>query len=398
MRKNILLCLLFLVTITLLTGCGAHGRLYGKSKVLDYVRKEVPQEEYTFEGAEKVPGADVSTEIYTFRSKERDLEFVVKNTRASVIMDSALYGRTIIPQYVEAVHELYRDDAVSLLSSSGLRIDGKRIYIETYEDLVSLAVYFTAADDIYKEELDYNSEEWLMDNPLEKYNLFKIRQNDDGTDDVKVNFGGIAINGTWDTEKLLDYVSFCYVSAIKEGRLEDTNIPDRYSDVAHISTIHNIYLNGVNISETAHTAAKKKKLNNNSDGMYTSGYCYKLEDYVIPLNVGLTDEKYAPQMIEEIFDTLDIDYNIKYGKGAVSWKSGDEKWEIRASEKDNDIQSFVIRKNGKVMDIPYITCGEWTSPISGTYIVGIRAKDFASIFNLEMQVDELGDCIRFERK
>lgn len=393
MKKFLFLCLTVFVAATMLTGCGKQGRLYGKSKVLDYMQEKVPQEKYSLKSVEKVPDADVSTEIYTFQSKERDLEFVAKNTRNAVFSDAGVYGKAIVPQYVEAVHELYQEDIEYILERSDLTIDGRRIYVESYKDLVRLAGYMAAADDVYKAELDYNSGDWLIDNPYEEYNLFVAR-----SDSINVSFGSVAINGTWDIDKLLDYVSFCYASAIKEGRLEPEVLPQKYSDVAHISTLHHIYLNGEDISEKAHATAKKKKLNNNSEGMYTSGYCYKLEDYIVPLNVGLTDDQYAPQMMEEVFELLGADYDIEYGRGVVSWEYNGDKWEIKAHDTDNEIQSFVLKKNGKKVDIPYVICGEWTSPISGTYVVGIRATDFADIFDLKMQVDEYGDCIKFEEK
>ena len=396
MRRRVLLFLLLTLVITTQTGCGAQGKLYGQSKVLEYMENAVPQEEYTFESMEKVDDTDVPMEIYHFRSKERDLEFVAKNTRTSIFDNAAVYRKTIVSEYVEGVHELYRDDAESILDDSGLTIDDDKIYIESYDDLVDLADYFVDADDLYKNELDYNSEEWLIENPLEKYSLYKLKQNNKSKAG-KVYFGSIAVNGTWDKENLLDYVSFCYASAIKEEKIEDETLPDQYIDQAHISTLHNIYLNEENISEAAHSTAKKKNLNNNSQENYYSGYSYKLGDYIVPLNVGVTDENYAPQIMEEIFENLDIDYDIEYGNGVVSWEDDGDKWKIEASETDNEIQSVIIKKNGKTKDIPYILCGEWTSPVNCTYIVGIRATDFADIFDLEMQVDELDDSISFEK-
>lgn len=166
MRKSVILLLLLTVAVTMLTGCSAHGRLYGKSKVLNYMEKSVPREEFTFESKEKVDDADVSTEIYHFRSKERDLEFTAINTRSSIFTDAAIYQRTIIPKYIEGVHELYREDTESILNNSGLKIDNNRIYIDSYENLVCLAEYFAAADDVYKKELNYNSEDWMIENPL----------------------------------------------------------------------------------------------------------------------------------------------------------------------------------------------------------------------------------------
>ena len=37
MRKSIFLSVMVFVAVTMLTGCGAQGRLYGKSKVLEYI-------------------------------------------------------------------------------------------------------------------------------------------------------------------------------------------------------------------------------------------------------------------------------------------------------------------------------------------------------------------------
>lgn len=101
-------------------------------------------------------------------------------------------------------------------------------------------------------------------------------------------------------------------------------------------------------------------------------------------------------MLEEVFDILGVDYDIEYDRGVVSWEYNNEKWEIKARENDNEIISFVVKKDGKEVDIPYVINEDWTSPITGTYLVGIRATDFAEIFDLKMQVDEFGDCIMFE--
>lgn len=84
----------------------------------------------------------------------------------------------------------------------------------------------------------------------------------------------------------------------------------------------NIYYFIFDISGEENTKSAKNTIlvSDSSDSMYYSGYCYKLGDYIVPLNVALTDDKYAPQMMEEVFELLDADYDIEYGRGTVSWK------------------------------------------------------------------------------
>ncbi len=93
----ILICLFALT----LTGCSAKGKLYKKSFVLRKVSENVPSEKYKFDHIEPIPDADVSTEIYHFRSKERDMEFTAVNTRAPAFFESGLYGKTLTIKYAE---------------------------------------------------------------------------------------------------------------------------------------------------------------------------------------------------------------------------------------------------------------------------------------------------------
>ena len=397
MRKHIFL---LIATIMLLSccGCGApDGSLYSKSKVLERVRDKVPSENFTLDFIEPVPDSKVSTEIYHFKSSDRDFEFTATNTRTNMLFEDAVYGKTVIVNYADAVHNLYIDDITNTINNSGLSTDGSRIRIDNYMDLdlVSSALY--EADSYYSLEKAYNSEDWMEMNPATIFSIDKTYKTDDGQYKAE-NFCSIKIHGSWTKDSLYDYLCYKYASSIKEGLINDDSVPTGILEKGHISSLKKFYVNDIDIVSTCYENAFQNRLKNNQESAYWPGYCYLLNDYVIPINVGITDDDYAPKIFEEVMSILNLDYEIKYKSGVTTWKSGGSSWKMTATNNDYGITSFSLSKDSKDYPISCVDYRDFTSPVQGTYWVGITATDFADIFDLDMKIDEENSSIYFYSK
>lgn len=396
MKKRMAIIVILIFTL-LLAGCGSpKGALYKKSKVKKIVREVVPSERYELIRVEPVKDAEATTEVYTFRSKQRNFEFTADNTRRHVFFD--MYGKYVQVNYADEVKALYNDEVISILEDTGLRYEKSRIYADTFNDFKTIAEAVGKANECYSEELNYNTAKWMKDNPVTRVSIeINLPENDSVHKSEKIC--GFAIDGSLDYQTAYDYLCFMHASNLKEGAYQDETAPKDILELGHVGTLKNIYINSVNLSETAYEDARINGLYNNTQSMYYSGYCYALGDYVICLNAGLLDEKYAPQNMEEILGMLTFDYEVLYKKGEINWEYLDSKWEIMATTGDDGyVDSFKVFRDGKDLEIPYVKCGDWTSPVSGTYVVGIRVSDFADIFNLDYTIDELAGEIYFTEK
>ena len=366
------------VVATLFTGCGeAKGKLYSKSQVKGHVQEEVPSEKYSLESVESMDDSSVSLEIYTFKSKERDLEFKVENTRTIVTYYTQLYGRVVHVFYADAVHELYQDSVDQIWANSQIKPDGNKVIISSFDDIKNLSIVLAKLNDCYRQELKYNTQEWLTDNPLADY---AIRMDSTVEGWNQVSICEVEIDGSLDEKALYDYLTFSYASRVKEGVIEDETLTDDIVNKGHVSRIKSIMLADVNLSELSYQKAYDKHMINNTNEVYESGYCYALGDYVFPINV-LCDEEYAPRMFEELLQ--------KTGTYA----------DLQASvvkNKEDEIESFEFIKGGKKISIDYVTCEDWTSPISATYVVGVRVSDLAELLGLSVTVNEEDGYVRFD--
>lgn len=397
--NRIAILLLLIICAVSMVGCGQKkGKLFKKKYVLKRVAENVPDEKYKFSRIEKVKDAEVSTEIYYFESKERDFEFTAVNTRQPIMYESGLYGKSLRVQYADDVHNLYTDDIESAIRKADYDFTHNRFVIRSFGELAAIAKVISEADDYYKEELQYNSKEWMMENPAYSCKIYLKQQNEEGKES-SYSVGGVNIDGSWDYDKLYDYLCFKYASCVKKGDFADDSVPEKVMQKAHVPVLRNVYINSVNVSETAYENAKANHLINNTESCYYSTYCYALNDYIIQLDAAMLKDDYAPKHMEEILSLLTFDYEIEYGKGKITWEYNDAKWMIEGKNKKNgDLNSFKIYKDGKDLNIPFVVYGDWTASLTGTYIAGIRATDFAEIFNLDMEVDEENECIKFTER
>ena len=398
--KKILTTVLLTLLLFTLSGCGsAKGSLYKKSYVLNRVAKTVPSEKYVFDRIEPVPDKDVSTEIYYFKSSERDLEFRAINTRAPAFFESGLYAKYLNIKYVDDVHKLYEDSINRALDSSGCDLTYNRFCFDSFKDLEKIAKAILRADDIYKAELNYNTAEWLEKNPVAKcrYSVTEILENGK---ESHVDVGGIYINGTWDYNKLYDYMCYEYASSILREKIkDDPTVPEHVRKMAHVLSLKHVYINGVEVSQTGYQNTKLQGAYNNSESSYYADYCYKLGDYIIPYNTAVVPQECGPLATEEYLDVLAPGYDVEYKKGIYEWDYNGSHFKSFATTGDDDyVNSFIITKDGKDMQIPYVKCSEWTSPVHGVYVVGIPVHDFAKLFDLSLEIDEENESIYFTER
>lgn len=393
--KRLLTTILICLFALSLVGCGPNGKLYKKSYVLKRVSNTVPSEKYKFARKESVPDASASTEIYYFESLERDLQFRAINTRLPAFFESGLYTKNIQVKYADDVHSLYENDLYQILENYGYSTERNRFYIYSFNDLKRVAEGITKADDIYKNELNYNSSEWLYNNPAMRCHITLKKENQNGKED-NYEIGGIYINGTWNYKMLYDYICYKYASCILDGKFEDETVPDKVMKSAHATTLQHVYINDIEVSKIAYEKSKENGTYNNSESSYYANYCYKLGDYVIPYNPATVGTDCGPNPVEGYLDILAPGYEVEYRKGKISWDYNGSHFESFAKEgKNGYINEFIIYKDDQDINIPYVICGEWTSPVGGVYMVGITVKDFANLFDMTVEIDEENGCLYF---
>ena len=394
MKRIFATILLCIFTLSLI-GCGAKGKLFNKSFVLKKVAETVPSEKYKFTGKEPVADANASTEIYYFQSLDRDLQFRAINTRVPAFFESGLYAKSLQIKYADDVHKSYENDLNRTLKGYGYSTDRIRFYIHSFNDLKRVAEGIAKADDIYKDELNYNSAQWLINNPAMRCLITMKKENEDGKEENH-EVGGIYINGTWNYKMLYDYICYKYASCIMDGKFEDETVPSEVMKTAHVTTLGHVYINGIEVSKTAYEKSKENGTYNNSESSYYANYCYKLKDYVIPYNPATVGNDCGPNPVEGYLDILAPGYEVDYHKGKIRWDYNGAHFESKAKEnKEGYINEFTVYKDGQNINIPYVTCGEWTSPVGGLYMVGITAHDFANLFNMTVEIDEENGCLYF---
>ena len=396
MKKSYFIILILLIALSL-TGCGSKkGELYKKRVVLKRVARVVPSENYKLDRIEPVQDSDVSKEIYYFKSKDRDLEFRAINTRQPVLYESGLYGKALKVLYAEDVHELYKDRIEGELMLGGYDFKHHRFCINSFNELKKVSDTIVAADNIYKQETKYNTPEWMVENPAHKCTVSLMHINENGKE-VGSSIGGAHIDGTWDSKKLYDYLCYRYASCIKKGDFSDDSVPRSVLDMAHIQTLKHVYLNGIEISKTGYDDAKSEGVYNNSESSYCAEYCYAMNDYIIEFNTAIVPKDCGPHVTEEYLSILAPGYDVKYNDGLYKWDyNGSEYVATTTPGKKSDyVGSFSITKDGQNLELPYIKCSEWTSPVHGLYVVGLTVHDFAKLFNLSVEIDEDSESLYF---
>lgn len=243
-------------------------------------------------GKEPVPDAHASTEIYYFKSLDHDFQFRAINTRIPAFFESGLYAKSLQFKYADDVHELYKNDLNRVLEGYGFSTEHIRFYIHSFNDLKRVAEGIAEADDIYKRELNYNSAEWLVNNPAMRCLITLKKENENGKED-NYEIGGIFINGTWNYKMLYDYICYKYASCILDGKFEDETVPLEVMKTAHVTQLEHVYINDIEVSRTGYERSKENGTYNNLESSYYANYCYKLNDYVVHFNPATVGSDFA---------------------------------------------------------------------------------------------------------
>lgn len=83
-------------------------------------------------------------------------------------------------------------------------------------------------------------------------------------------------------------------------------------------------------------------------------------------------------------------------KGEIEWNTGTNTVTIHAKKDvDGSLSFFAIYKNGDVLDIPYTTNTDEQSVVHCTYLAGISVDDFADLFDVTYEIDEIAGEVRF---
>lgn len=402
--KGLCMVLLFSLMVLPLMACtDIDGDLASEKDVLQKVKEEVPSEKYEYVKVEHFTDKSPKEDIYYFKSKDRELEFQVLSTLHSFGIDGATlgYDEYIYVKYAEAVHELYMDRVNQVFEELSVDKRGNYCY-QSYDDLKDIAEKLVKADQIYKEELQYNSAEWIADNPVCTIWFAYQWIDENGQQDSFKTFS-VSLDGTISYDEVYDWITYEHMKNLSENRISDNTIPEDQMSRVHKERLNYIYFGMTNVSEEAYEDANARNLTNNSRGngndFYASYYYYPLDTYLILINTGITDENYAPQLMEHYTKALGYDCEVKYGKGQISWEMNGSKWEIRAKQNsDHAITEFDFYKDGTPQHVKYFTSNDSGSHVNCTYLVGITVEDFAKIFDLKWQCEEDYDTLSFQKK
>lgn len=405
MKKKIAGVLL-IVILLVLTGCvTADGKVYGTREVLRYVN-DICREEYELLGRELIEKKPDNMEYY-FCTKERGLEFKANSYLSPIWIDAtetSFYDKKISCDYVSVVHDLYYEEAETIIEKSPLCVPGDmysfRMYILSFSDIDRIVDTILAADEIYQQELAYNSKEFLEKYPLMSVHLVWNRnQKEAQTQDTWVNVADIDINGQNDREELSERLAEAYVQGCVDGEIENMDgIPDQYLDAAHVSYLNTIRLNGEEmLYDCDDNPAASFSLS--TENYKYSWYNDALGSYMMVTDIGMYwDNMSYPLIVREYVHALDGTYDTqRNGNKCIStWTIGADTWVMKGSY-DDDIQSLTVEKNGKRLEIDYITCEE-DHNVGATFCVGVTVEDFCELFDLDYEVDEAAGEIRFSRE
>lgn len=189
-----------IVIMSLLTGCKSkYGSVPSQSEVMAEVERTCINESYTYEGKETDSGRPKKV-TYTFVTEGRGLEFhgistlVHPRVLGNVV---AYYEGAVSCDYAKAVANLYHDDIVKIFSQVDYFNSKERTFdVDINCNVDEIVDIICQAQDVYAAELEYNSQDWLIENPAFRLHVV-VRGGSKGN---VVYYA--PINGVKDREKL----------------------------------------------------------------------------------------------------------------------------------------------------------------------------------------------------
>ncbi len=393
-----------------LTGClDKDSEIYGQQEVLEYV-DTICEEPYHLVGSELVEESPDNME-YSFETDNRELTFQANSYLSPIYIDATqtgFYNREISCNYVNVVHDLYRDELQQVLRADSHYLEEYGwIYLLSFADIDRVIDTIMAADRVYRQELAYNSEEFLAEYPLSSVHLVWQRSDEEAWEHKTwVNITDVGINGQHDRDELYDRLANVYAQLCVDGEIEKSgDVPEQYLADKHVSLLTTIEVNG------------EEMLYDDNDnpygpyGLTTDDYKYcwyseEQESYMMVMDIGLVSDGMSfPLIIREYVRALGGTYQAaeeesKEGSKEEediyrsSWAIGENTWTMEAEFADNVILNLAIEKNGVPLDIPYVTSEE-DYQVSATFCVGVTVENFCQLFDLRYTVDENAGVVRF---
>lgn len=398
---NLTVILVFTVMAVMITGgcSGIDGDIPEKSEVINKVKETAVNEKFELVSVESYSDERPKKDIYYFKSSERNMTFQAESTLEPCNLDGGTlyYAPVINVKYAEGVHELYLDRINKVLDKIPKDEDGVYFY-KSYNDLKNIAHILTEANEIYKEELKYNSAKWLEDNPVTRADIRFEWENEKGQNEWRVILNEL-IDGSKSYNEIFDLIAFKHTNYIMENNLKDDTIPQEQLSKYHKNYLKDVYVNKVNVSAKGLASDKAEHLVNCTERNYGCYYYYPWKTYIIRINLGLTNEKCAPKLMEHYTEALNIPCEVKYDKGKIRWENGADEWTLEADcDEKNDANTVIFYKNGAKQEIRYLKPADKNAGVGASYLIGLPIDDFAKLFDLKYEIDEKSAIILFVKK
>lgn len=378
-----------------LTGClGADAEIYGQETVLDYV-DTVCDEPYRLTGQQLVEQTPDRME-YTFKTSDRDLTFTADSYLEPVTIDGSVfsYTREISCDYVNAVHDLYRDDIKKILEENPRYLpEHGWFYLLSFNDINSIVYSVLDADKVWQQELAFHDQAWLKKNSVTYIHLvYHTSQEEADAHSDWVNLTDISVTGSNTFENLYDKISNAYIQKAVDKEITDPSIPEHllYDSDHHVSTLTSITLNG---SEMLYDNEENPA---SSYGLTTEDYktvwwSEGEDSHMILSDIGMiTDNMSYPLIIREYVDQMGGEYSVKVTEDQYEsrWTIGQSTWVMDVTYTDKGkIQKFGLTRNGEPIRVDILTSDD-DPHVTATFVVGMKVSDFSKMLGMTYTINE----------
>lgn len=239
-RKIIATLLLTMVSASWLTGCMSSNSKYkvpSEKEVMEYVDELCPTEDVDYKVIE-TSGVDGEKLVkYKFSSNDRDLKFEVDATCRCNVWVSWKWYPEINETYRNEIRKYYFDEFESVFekyddefkTNRYIELDKKRdtdydyglanyfyVNVDSYEQLDDLANFCYELNAIYAQEEEFNTKEWMKENPL-----FHINVVFRSTPEKQFCEHGFEIDGNVDYDEIYETLADLYIKDVKAGKVID---------------------------------------------------------------------------------------------------------------------------------------------------------------------------------
>lgn len=403
MKRNRLMASALSIILVALTFTGCQPLLLpSKNDVMEYKKQLCPTEKVSYEVKEgKGPFYDEKQIIYEFSSEERDLDFEIYAVTVKRPYTN-FWKPKILDTYRQNIKKYYKDEIISVFDEYEnlfVHVDADRefeinpyisyesdreiyVMIDTYEDLENLIDACYELNVIYSEEEEFNTKDWMEENPLFVVNI------DFRNKTVLYGMKRYAITGETDYEVVDKYLTNMYLQAVYDGWIVDEGDYD-FSEM-HKTKLQ-VLVDGKEVSRDDING--DTNVNLMSPDEFNAKYNYETDTYYLPINPKI-NKKANPELLEFYLDCADGVLK-KHSDKSTKFKVGSTNYEIEmgsgSGEERNHITSISFKKDGKDWDIDILD-----KEYEGQYVFYISVDDIAQMFDFEYTIDEDEGTINLE--